>query len=143
MKKKKIFDFLTNTGIEKFINKPNPLFAAFQKFKMDNGDASYSYFVQVFNQYESAYSGLPDKLTVKNLNLVIDEFPRKHKQGFTSNEINCLLKKFGIDKKKFNTELGINTVMMIDGETVTFDNDIEKSLRCLLEGRTKNVFGWD
>ncbi len=93
--------------------------------------------------FEKAMSLLPKTLTTKNLSEVIDNFPKKTKYGFTRSETDSLLEKYGIDKPKFYKELGINTVIMVDGEFVTYDSDIEKSLQCVLEGRTKTAFEWD
>lgn len=93
--------------------------------------------------FEKAMSLLPKTLTTKNLSEVIDNFPRKHKHGLVKEEVDVILEKYGVDKKAYAKEMGINTAMIIDGEIVNYDNDIEKSIRCVLEGRTKTVFEWD
>lgn len=143
MKKKLIIDFLTKNPIEKFLKMSEPQSIAYEQYIKDGGDVSYSYFIKLFNAFETAMSNLPDKLTVKNLSEVIDNFPRKHKHGFVASEVDALLKKYGINKKAFSKEMGINTAMVIDGEVVNYDSDIQKSIQCLLQGRTKNVFEWD
>lgn len=86
---------------------------------------------------------LPEKLTLENLSEMIDAFPKKHKHGFLRIEIESILDRYNIDKKKFYTEMGVNTCMLIDGESVTYDNDVELAIRCVLRGRKKNVFEWD
>jgi hypothetical protein len=142
-KKQMIIDFLTKNPIDKFLKMSEPSAIAFEQFTKVNPDVSYSHFVKVFNAIEIAISNLPVKLTTKNLSEVIDNFPRKHKHGFVSAEIDLMLKKYGIDKKSFNKEMGTNTATVIDGEVVNYNNDIQKTIQCLLEVRTKNVFEQD
>lgn len=86
---------------------------------------------------------LPEKLTLENLSEMIDAFPKKHKHGFLRVEIESMLDRYSLDKKKVYTEIGVNTCMMIDGESVTFDNDVELGIRCVLRGRSKSAFEWD
>lgn len=83
------------------------------------------------------------KLTLKNLSKVVDNYPTKHKLGFTGQEIKELLEKHKIDGEKFYTALGVNTVGVIDGQSVTYHCDIEKGLRCVLENRQQNIMEWD
>ena len=142
-KKKQVIEFLTKNPIDKFLKMSEPTDAAFEEFKKIRSDISYSHFVSVFRAVEIAMQNLPTELTVKNLSDVIDNFPRKHKNGFVSSEIDAILKKYGINKEVFNKEMGVNTAMLIDGETVSYDTDIQKTLQCLLQGRTKNVFELD
>lgn len=85
----------------------------------------------------------PDKLTLDNLTEVIDNFPTKNKRGFTRSETHALLDKYNIDVKVFGKEMGTNTAMVIDGETVSYASDIELTIRCILRGRNKNAFEFD
>ena len=84
-----------------------------------------------------------DKLTIKNVEDFIYEYPTKNEHGFIASEINDMLEKYSIDKDKFYTALGINTCMIIDGEVVTYHCDVLKGLRCVIENREQNFFEWD
>ena len=86
---------------------------------------------------------LPEKLTLENLSEMIDAFPKKHKHGFLRVEIESMLDRYNLDKKKVYTEIGVCTGILIDGEPVTYDTDVELGIRCVLRGRKKNVFEWD
>lgn len=83
------------------------------------------------------------KLTVRNITSVVDKFPVKYEYGFTSSEIKKLLTDYGVDKEKFYEALGINTCMLIEGETITYHCDIEKALYCVLENRNQLPGEWD
>jgi hypothetical protein len=83
------------------------------------------------------------KLTSKNLELFINTYKTKHKEGFTGHEIVSILEKYKIDKPKFYDALGVNTCMMIDGEIITYHCDVEKGLRCVIEDRDQNILEWD
>lgn len=83
------------------------------------------------------------KLTVKNISKVIDKYPCKYEHGFTGLEIKQLLFKYGIDQEKFYIALGVNTCMIIDGQSITYHCDVEKGIRCVLENRQQNILEWD
>lgn len=70
---------------------------------------------------------LPEKLTIDNVTNFIDSYPTKHKHGFTSDEIESILVKYNIDKSKFH--MGINTCMIIDGDTINYSSDFERALK--------------
>jgi hypothetical protein len=55
----------------------------------------------------------------------------KSKFGLTNNEIKELLKEQKINEKDFYKALGINTCMIINGETITYHTDINRALRLL------------
>jgi DNA-binding transcriptional regulator YiaG len=55
----------------------------------------------------------------------------KSKFGLTNNEIKELLKEQKIKEKDFYKALGINTCMIINGETITYHTDIDRALRLL------------
>lgn len=142
-KKQLIIDFLTKNPVEKFLKMSEPNAIAFERFSKIHPDISFGYFTKVFNEIEKIMSLMPVKLTTKNLSYVIDNFPRKYEHGFVRAEIGLILKKYKISNSAFNKEMGINTAMIINGETVNYDNDIEKTIQCILQGRTKNSFEWD
>lgn len=83
------------------------------------------------------------KLTSENLELFIDTYKTKHKEGFTGNEIEFILEKYKIDKDKFYEALGVNTCMIIEGQIITYHCDVEKGLRCVIEDRDQNILEWD
>tara|TARA_S200002703_G_scaffold159215_1_gene171910 strand:- start:1731 stop:1979 length:249 start_codon:yes stop_codon:yes gene_type:complete len=74
---------------------------------------------------------------------LLAEYPRKHAQGFTTDEIESFLDTHEIDKKEFNNKLGINTAMLIDDETVWFTDDIQSALRHTIDGTNKHWLEWD
>lgn len=143
MKKRLITKFFEKNPTKRFSKQPDPYKAAYDNFIMKNPEVevSLSYFTKIFNEVH--LSVLPDKIDYKNVSEVISAYPRKHIHGFTSTEIDLLLKKYKISRTKFNEEMGVNTAMLIDGEIVSFDTDIELSLRVLLGGRKRNVFEFD
>ena len=83
------------------------------------------------------------KLTSENLELFIDTYKTKHKEGFTGYEIEFILEKYKIDKDKFYEALGVNTCMMVEGDYITYHCDVEKGLRCVIEDRDQNILEWD
>ena len=71
-----------------------------------------------------------------SLDGLINNFPTKNKEGFTTNEIDDLLKLFpNIETSKFDDALGINTCRVIDNEVITYHCDILSALRCVTENR--------
>ncbi len=83
------------------------------------------------------------KLTSENLELFIDTYKTKHKEGFTAYEINTILERYSIDEDKFYEALGVNTCMVIGGQTITYHCDVEKGLRCVIENREQTFEEWD
>lgn len=83
------------------------------------------------------------KLTSENLELFIDTYKTKHKEGFTGVEIQAILEKYKIDNDKFYKALGVNTCMIIEGQFITYHCDVEKGLRCVIEDRDQNILEWD
>jgi len=83
------------------------------------------------------------KLTSKNVENFIYEYPTKNKEGFVGSEIKFILDKYKIDEDKFFEALGVNTCMMIGGEFVTYHCDILKGLRCVIEKREQTFEEWD
>jgi len=55
----------------------------------------------------------------------------KSKFGLTDNEIKALLKEQKINEKDFYKALGINTCIIINGETITYHTDIDRALRLI------------
>ena len=74
---------------------------------------------------------------------MIDNFRRYQKEGFTEKELIQLCDKNKIDYDKFADKLGVNTGMVIGGDFITYEWDVELALRCVLEDRDKTVFEWD
>ena len=74
---------------------------------------------------------------------IINNYPTKYPYGFTASEITNILEEYDIDKDKFYNALGINTCMVIDGQTITYHCDILKGLNCVLENRNQTFEEWD
>ena len=83
------------------------------------------------------------KLTSKNITNVVNDFPVKYEHGFTTSEIKKLLTEYDINEDTFYESLGINTCMVIDGQTITYHCDIEKALFCVVENRGQHPWEWD
>lgn len=83
------------------------------------------------------------ELNSKNIKEIINNYPTKHKEGFTGKEIKSLIKEYDLDSDKFYEVLGVNTCMIIDDETITYHCDIETTLYCLVENRDKHYWEWD
>lgn len=83
------------------------------------------------------------KLTSKNITNIVNKYPVKYEYGFTSEEIKNLLKEYDLNPESFYNALGINTCMIIDGQTITYHCDIEKALFCVVENRNQNIWEWD
>jgi len=82
------------------------------------------------------------KMTIKNLDEIVNNYPTKNKEGFTHKETKSLLKEYSIDAKKFFSSMGVNTVMVIDGETISYHTDIKRALRIVLNGKESSL-DWD
>lgn len=142
MKKKLIISFLLKEGIKKFLKKSEPSAIAYEMYIKNNPKVSYGYFTTVFNDVQIKLNNLP-KMSVENLNKIINQFPRKHSHGFIDFEIKVLLKMYNIDLKKFKNKFGINTAEIIDGEIVNYNCDVMKTLLCILENRNETVLEFD
>lgn len=58
------------------------------------------------------------------------KFKTKHKEGFTSSEIEQLLDELGVtDKDRYAELLGVNTCMIIEEQVITFKNDIYYAMK--------------
>ena len=75
---------------------------------------------------------------------LINNFPTKHKEGFTTPEIDDLLKSFPyIEISKFDDALVGNTIMVKDGDHINYHCDIITALKCGIENRVINLSEWD
>lgn len=71
-------------------------------------------------------------------------YPTKHPEGFTQDEMNALLKEYpGVNMKRFNGALHGITCMVIDNEIITYHCDIVSALRCGIENRGLTWWEWD
>lgn len=67
-------------------------------------------------------------MTSKQIYQVVEGFTTKHKQGFTTEEIKTLLIRYEIKTDRFYECMGVNTHMMIEGDSITFHCDVENAL---------------
>lgn len=84
-----------------------------------------------------------EKLTIDNVEDIVYNWPTKNEMGFTGLEITTLLGSYLVDTEKFYDKLGINTVGVVNGQSVTYHCDILKGLRCVLEDRDQTLEEWD
>ncbi len=80
------------------------------------------------------------ELTIYAISEVVDNYPTKYKEGFTSNEIQELLIEYNINLDLFFENMGINTCMIIDGEFITYHSDIKKTLNRIIDKR--DMYSW-
>lgn len=72
------------------------------------------------------------------------KYKTKHKQGFTREEMVDLIENHtNYDLEDFWDNLGVNTCMLIDGDSITYHCDVELALRLLKDNRNSNSFEWD
>lgn len=77
---------------------------------------------------------------INNLEKIVYNFRNKYEEGFTSEEMSRLCKELKVDKDQFNEALGINTCVLIEGETITYHRDVLNALNKILNG---NFIFWD
>lgn len=70
-------------------------------------------------------------------------FKTKHKEGYTTEEIAELIRLLDLDGNMFYDKLGINTVMEIDNETITYHCDVDLAVKCCLENKDRTTFEFD
>lgn len=70
-------------------------------------------------------------------------FKTKHKEGFTRQEIKdfCQLNNFNFED--FCDRIGVVTGVVVEGEFLTYRDDIELAIRLTIEKRDKNIFEFD
>jgi len=73
----------------------------------------------------------------------VTNFPTKNKEGFTYSEMTQICEAFNIEVEKFKKALGVNTCIIIEGEIITYHNDVEMALICCVEHRDMNALEWD
>ena len=80
------------------------------------------------------------QLHINNISEIINNYPTKYEQGFTSNEIQELLFDYNINFDLFFENMGLNTSTIIDGEFITYHSDIKKTLNRILDKR--DMYSW-
>lgn len=74
----------------------------------------------------------------------VDNYNRKHKQGFTYSELIDVLSNIeGISMPHVEDAMTGNTGMVIDGDFISYTCDVKKAIQCGLEKRQLNVEEWD
>lgn len=73
----------------------------------------------------------------------INNYPTKHKEGFTPQEMVNLCKELKLDYNTFVEKLGINTGMLKGGDMLTFHCDVELAIRLIRENRDARPYEWD
>ena len=75
---------------------------------------------------------------------ILDDFKRKHKQGYASDEVMQIFKSLNnADKKIFFDCLNGVTTIEVDGQIFFYEIDIERAIRCSLEKRNLENLEWD
>ena len=91
------------------------------------------------------HTGKPSNamLCNKHLEEYIYSFPTKYKEGFTQSEVLKLVYDLRCGRDKYFDKLGIHTGMAIDGEDITYHDDVLLAVKCALENRSPTVYEWD
>lgn len=74
---------------------------------------------------------------------LVDSHPTKYPNGYTLDDMKSLCKELSIDFNVFGEKLGVNTGMVIKGESVTYHCDVELAIRLCLENRDMTLLEWD
>lgn len=71
--------------------------------------------------------------------------PSKHKYGYTTKELDAILKRWKVPVKTFNKAFGVNTcgVDKKTNESLYYKCDIELALRVIVENREKTLDEFD
>jgi hypothetical protein len=77
---------------------------------------------------------------MNKLEQVVYGYRTKHERGFTTKEMNKLCRELKVNEDSFHEALGVNTVMMIEGETITYHVDVLNALTKILTG---DYIFWD
>jgi hypothetical protein len=81
---------------------------------------------------------------MKNIKEKVYGFKTKYKEGFTTEEVDVLVKEcFGFNMEKFNKALTGVTGEVVNGEPLVYHSDVEKALRCGIEDRDLRNGEWD
>ncbi len=83
------------------------------------------------------------KLTVNNIEQVVNSYKTKYKKGFTDDEMKSFVKEHSLDKKKIGIALGTHTAIVINNKIITYRHDIIKAIRCVLEKRDERQEEFD
>ena len=67
----------------------------------------------------------------------------KHNLGYTRREVKTICKLFSIPLKKFWKVFGVNTVAVVDKETIYYPVDVERTLAQILGYRRVSIAEWD
>ena len=79
-----------------------------------------------------------------SLDSVINNFQTKHKEGFTTEELDKLTDLYpGINCSKFDDALIGNTCIVRDDDVLNYKHDVLTALRCGIESREINIKEWD
>jgi len=73
----------------------------------------------------------------------IYNYPTKHEEGFTTNEMLKLIYELHLGKDRFFDKLGVNTCMIIDGDWITYHCDVLLAARLCIENREMRWYEWD
>jgi len=80
---------------------------------------------------------------MKDYLYLIRSYKSKHASGFTRDEMVDLCIDLCVDEDLFFENLGVNTGLIVDGDYLTYKNDVELAFTCSIEGRDKSSFEFD
>lgn len=81
----------------------------------------------------------------QTLSDLVNNYPTKHPEGFLESEIKTLLKEHypALSLEQFNKEFGIQTVGVIDNQTILYHCDVRAALNSLVNGISQHPLAWD
>lgn len=75
---------------------------------------------------------------------IVYNYKTKNKEGYTSDEMIDLLKHFpDVTKEQLGEALGVRTVIEINNEMVTWKDDVELALNCIINKRKPTIYEFD
>lgn len=74
---------------------------------------------------------------------IVSGFKTEFQEGFTGAEMTRLCEENNLDYDRFIEMLGVNTGLIRGGEFITYSDDVELGVRCILEDREPNALEWD
>ena len=81
-------------------------------------------------------------MDIANITTALNNFPSKHKEGLTEDELNSFLIEHNLNQKVFMKLLGHITVMVENDTIIVYWHDIKNALD-QLKTNSPNQLNWD
>jgi hypothetical protein len=74
---------------------------------------------------------------------LINEKYTSYKEGLTGEEMISIAKDLKLNQEDVNKELGVNTCMVIDGNTITYRDDFQGAIYRVITDKKQHPLSWD